>query len=370
MNIDLKWQGNSIFVQCDIAITQGEYQFSLNDLLRITKIRNNETDTEIDSQQHVNLPFRPLLRQYQMKKLAPGVLHVEYEGQLNGNFLFMEENIRLFGFYNAWYPLVTGGDEVYDITVHGDDRYELIQGAYEPESGVWKYSTGGQQFVDCHIMLINKEKACRLTAEYADIWYFHQEQEKVAWAFFRGFSQVSEFYRQLYGRGIAGKSIIVLLPEKYKGMGAYQRTGLTVFAEVSENTERLQHVLFHEIGHNYATGASCTSWEDWLNETHAEWSALLYEQKYHPAFFEQLMQEKRRRYTGSYRLKPDGENRPWDVHQTGTLIYDDIYRQFGAEAVEMLLKTFDELTVKDTEHFLQALAKENEVLYEMLQSKI
>ena len=64
-------------------------------------------------------------------------------------------------------------------------------------------------------MLINKEKACRLTAEYADIWYFHQEQEKVARAFFRGFSQVSKFYRQLYGRGIAGKSIIVLLPEKY-----------------------------------------------------------------------------------------------------------------------------------------------------------
>ncbi len=366
MNIDLELHGDKISVKCAMQIPQSECQFSLNNLLKITKIRNNEADVKITSEQIMNMPFQPTLRQYLLGNLVPGVLCVEYEGCLNGNFLFMEENIRLLGFYNAWYPLVADDEETYEVTVHADDRYELIQGVYDPENGTWAYSTKNQNFVDCHIMLINREKACKLTVEHTDIWYFHKEQEKAAQALFHGFSQVYEFYRKLYGHGITGKSIIVLLPEKYKGMGAYQRTGLTVFAEVSKNTEWLLHVLFHELGHNYATGAPYTSWEDWLNETHAEWSALLYWQKYHPAFFEQLMREKRQRYTGTYCLKPDGENRPQDVHLTGTLIYGDIFQQFGADAITTLLQTFDELKLKDTAHFMQALKEKNKALHKML----
>ena len=366
MNIDLELHGEKIYVKCNMHLTQSECRFALNSLLKITKIRNNDADAVITSEQIVNMPFRPPLRQYQLDNLVPGVLYVEYEGCLNGNFLFMEENIKLFGFYNAWYPLVADDEEPYEVTVHADKEYELIQGVYDPASSTWAYSTKDQDFVDCHIMLINREKACRLTAEHVDIRYFHKEQEKAAQAFFRGFSEVYEFYKNLYGHGIAGNSTIVLLPEKYRGMGAYQRTGLTVFAEVCENTEWLLHMLFHELGHNYATGAPCTSWEDWLNETHAEWSALLYELKYHPAFFEQLMQVRQQRYTGTYRLKPDGENRPQDVHQTGTLIYENIYRQFGTEAIVTLLQTFDELKVKDTAHFLQALAEKNHTLCKIL----
>ncbi len=32
----------------------------------------------------------------------------------------------------------------------------------------------------------------------------------------------------------------------------------------------------HELAHEWCSGANCVSWEDWLNETTAEWSMLLY----------------------------------------------------------------------------------------------
>lgn len=36
------------------------------------------------------------------------------------------------------------------------------------------------------------------------------------------------------------------------------------------------YLLAHEMGHSYAFGADANTWQDWLNETHAEWSAMTY----------------------------------------------------------------------------------------------
>lgn len=370
MNIDLRINGDTIKALCDIQVAKKYYRFSLNSTLKIIKVTNNGCPVEIEPCEIITVEFRPPMRQYQLNNLIPGRLLIEYEGELTGWFLFMTDELLHFSFYNAWYPTLLEHEDVYEITLQCDERYEMVQGIYNQQSHTWYYSTKNQSFTDCNIMLINKEKAKKLIAGNTIIWYFQKEQEEAAKVFYNTFSKLSDFYFELYGYHNSMESIIVFLPDKYPGMGAYQRTGLTVFAETSNNLEWLSHVLSHEMGHGYSNGASCTSWEDWINETHAEWNALLYELKYNPQFFERLMQSRKKKYSGDYKIRPNGESRPSDVHETGTLIYYEIYQHLGAGAIITLLKTFDALQIKDTEHFMQALSKEDRTLYVLLLSKL
>lgn len=370
MNIDLKITGGTIKALCDIQIEKKSYSFSLGSTLKIIRVMNNGCPVEIEPSKLIEVEFRPQMRQYHLINLTPGRLVVEYEGELTGWFLFMEDELRHFSFYNAWYPTLLENEDVYEITLQCDNRYEMVQGDYNQQTHTWHYSTKNQSFTDCNIMLINREKAKKLITGNTVIWYFRKEQEAAACLFHNTFSKLSDFYFELYGYRNSMESTIVFLPDKYPGMGAYQRTGLTVFAETSNNLEWLSHVLSHEMGHGYSNGACCTSWEDWINETHAEWNALLYELKYNPAFFEQLMQSKKKNYSGDYNIKPNGEDRPSDVHETGTLIYYEIYQRLGTEAIITLLKTFDALQVKDTEHFIQAIKEANRPLYELLLSRL
>ena len=370
MNITLEIHDYAIHVLCDIKITDNYYSFALNQKLKIKNIYNNGKVVCIDSCEFLDVDFRPKMCKYQLIDLSPGTLNIEYERELSGWFLFMQKELFHFSFYNAWYPTMLSHEETYEIDLAYDNQYELIQGIYNPSLNTWHYTTQNQDFVDCNIMLINKKYAIKLNVDNAVIWYFENDQKDAAKTFCNTLKDVSNFYYQLYGYHKSGDLTIVLLPEKYKGMGAYQRTGLTVFAETIKSNDWITHSISHEIGHNYANGASCTSWEDWLNETHAEWNALLFELKHNPQLFDKLMQLKSNQYKGDYQIKPLGETRPEDVHETGTLIYYDIYQQLGEEAIITLLKTFDSLEIKDTAHYLEELSKKDNDLFLLLSSKL
>ncbi len=370
MNIYLKIENDEIHVLCDIEIVKTSFTFALCDTLRIKRIENNGIPAKIESCVSVQADFRPAMKQYNIEELEKGKLFIEYEGRLEGWFLFMQDEVYHFSFYNGWYPTLLEQEEIYEIELYCDEHYELVQGKYNPQRKVWHYSTEGQTFVDCNILLINKEKAHKCSRKNVAVWYFHEEQSEIAKKFANVVNEVSAFYSQLYGYSSQKHFSIVLLPEKYKGMGAYQRTGLTVFAETNLNLEWITHVLCHELGHAYANGAECTTWEDWLNETHAEWNALLYELSNRPQFFLRLMEAKEKNYNGNYLIKPDGDKRPENVHETGTLIYYEIFKQMGEEAIVNLLKIFDSVHVKDTAHLLRALSEENPILYQSLSSKL
>ena len=369
MNIYLKIENDEICVLCNVQVSKPSFTFALCHSLSVKRIENNGIPAKVESISSLQTEFRPAMKQYNIGELEKGNLLIEYGGRLDGWFLFMQEDIYHFSFYNSWYPVLLEQEESYEIDLRCNECYELIQGKYDLQKRVWHYSTVGQTFVDCNILLINKEKAHKCGMENAAVWYFQDQQSEIAEKFANIVTEANVFYNNLYGYNNQNGSTIVLLPEKYKGMGAYQRTGLTVFADTNLNLEWITHVLCHELGHAYANGAECTTWEDWLNETHAEWNALLYELENRPQFFQRLMETKEKNYQGNYLVKPDGENRPDNVHETGTLIYYEIYKQMGKEAIVNLLKTFDGMKVKNTSYFLKALREKEPNLYRLLALK-
>ncbi len=80
--------------------------------------------------------------------------------------------------------------------------------------------------------------------------------------------------------GAADEVDVALTASKRELGGGYARPGLIVLTSVAELNapeRRADFLRFlgHEIGHLWWTRAPSNSWEDWLNESFAEYSALL-----------------------------------------------------------------------------------------------
>lgn len=134
-----------------------------------------------------------------------------------------------------------------------------------------------------------------------------------------------------------------------------------MFTAVKEDIPSALHHIAHELAHSYAMGADCYSWEDWLNETHAEWSALLYELEKDEAFFEHCLAKTRERYGDrKLALKENGEEHQEFVHEAGVLVYEKIYRRYGADSIRTILRTFDHLSEKSTAKLLETLTADGE----------
>lgn len=128
------------------------------------------------------------------------------------------------------------------------------------------------------------------------------------------------------------------------------------FTAVKEDIPSALHHIAHELAHSYAMGADCYSWEDWLNETHAEWNALLYELEKDEVFFEHCLAKTRERYGNrKLALKENGEEHQEFVHEAGVLVYEKIYRRYEADSIRTILRTFDHLSEKSTAKLLETL---------------
>ena len=235
----------------------------------------------------------------------------------------------------------------------------MIGAEYLEEKDVWLYRQTSE--IDCNIIGVCKEKYFVMEDEELSLFYPDERMRDKVEPYYRGYHEIAEFYRSFYGNDKMGKMTLFFLPDIGEDFGGYKRDGLIVFTAVKADIPSALHHIAHELAHSYAMGADCYSWEDWLNETHAEWSALLYELEKDEAFFEPCLAKTRERY-GDRKLafKENGEEHQEFVHEAGVLVYEKIYRRYGADSIRTILRTFDHLSEKSTAKLLETLTADGE----------
>lgn len=364
MQLMLRLYPNStIHVRCSLPVCTGEFSFALLQSLSPSAFLNNSQPVTPVAKEDCRLEFRPPMTRYSFSGLQPGQLTFDYQGSLRGFFLFMQPELYHFSFYNAWYPMGFDADETYNVTLLHDASLTLVNGVYDAQAHCWHYQPSQQAFSDCNILLYDSQACASIETESAHMLFFDDHFKPLAPVFSNSYSAILRYYAHLYGHSSRSQRTIVFLPQQNHCPGAYIRDNLIVFGKSYEGPDRLVHILAHELGHAYATGADTESWEDWLNETNAEWSALLYTHYHNPTLFDALINEAQANYKRSFlALRPEGNQRPYDVHTTGTLIYYGIYQRHGRPAIETLLKTFAQLATKSTEHFIATLEQTAPVL--------
>ena len=356
MNLDVSIHGQVISVYCNVLTTKQTYSFLLAKSLSIVEITDNGNPVPYDIGKPQQLLYRPEMVKYTVTNIHDGTLNIHYHGTLSGFFGYLQQHLIHFSYYNGWFPIGYDAECPGYVKMHMDNQWEMIHGTYEKADQCWYYtvSKADKERHDCNILLLNKSYYHSKENNAVRLYYLPEFEEKMQ-LYYMAYSSIYRFYISLYGVDKIGKMDIVFLCVKEQ-LGAYYRDGLIVFSTVPDNPADVIHGFAHEAGHAYGCGASVETWEDWLNETTAEWSALLYEIENDPDSFSNNIQRYKMQMQGKpLQLRGAENSRPDNVHEVGTLVYYEIYMQYGKGAIKTLLKTFDALEQKNTASFLASL---------------
>lgn len=331
-------------------------RFALGDEWVIDYVSADEGEVRINSvgQQEI---FFFSLRMYEVEFENAHELYITYHGIPSGNHTYFQDNLVAFNLYSCWYPIsADDGFETYfpaTIEIEANPKYTLVKGRRDESK--FFYTA-----LDMDYNIILMEDPFIIEEENFRAYCMDESSSLKAEQYLSLAEGIAKYYKKLFGKEIqseSGKMDFVFLPE-FRG-DAYVRKGLIVFGELIKDDFRFAKLLAHELGHIRFSGAAL-NWEDWMNETFAEWSAILYLLENTNEDITKIIQQHRGELIENERIKPADLHRPEDVHSRGTvLLYDMVYEKFGKQGIIEIMKSFLEINTKDTESLLANLHLKN-----------
>lgn len=202
------------------------------------------------------------------------------------------------GMYLPWYPCnLDYGDLTYDLSVHSDPAYQLRSYAgYTREGEAWRFRCD-RPTADIVLAASRTMHTLETANRDARVWVHYSRINRVT---AHDLSSDLGWLLQLYGGWFGGSTTpqITLIESRRTKGGGYARPGLIVLAgldDVRYRDEREHYVRYlgHESAHLWWHMAPASSWNDWLNESFAEYSALLaIRQRFGAEAFHRRLEEK------------------------------------------------------------------------------
>lgn len=355
-NITLRFEGNRLFAEAEILpdtkIT--ELTFILNSRLEINSLICDGKPADITVEAVYEPLFCAEVKKYSVKRGGDfGAVKISYGGEISGWHNVITDNIIELNRYGVWLPCEPscGVDENF-ITVNGCGDFFLVKGEFD---GVWRYSAGEW---DCNLIFYRKSVLQAAEGENVSVYFADKSLTEAAEFSKNIFEDVLDYYtKELFRREYSGGRIetACLYPALTSG-GAYKRDGLIVCISPGTDEKEAVTVNAHEMAHTWCTGAEVGSWQDWLNETTAEWSMLLYcLDRGKTDIFNAMIAEHTEKYPEFPPIKTADGSCPEGVHTKGTVVFYELYKAFGAETIKKIIRLFVDLDVKTTENLLDKM---------------
>lgn len=322
--------------------------FILNKGLKVASVRCGECESFRFATDEAS-PYRyisdgaPLYVKLQRPVRAGKLLKVtfEYAGTLvqdrAGPNMLTPEWTEL-ALYIGWFPYMPEMARFrYVVDVSFDSPYQLTgEGTVQRRFGGWRVSESADTF-DIVLVAAKQLNFRREPRTGTTIVYGKAFNDAMADSTLRQLDKTVETYSKWFGSPSTGRLTFVL-GDRQKG-GGYTRPGFVSMMRGATMTDaELQRGLVggigHEVGHLWFTGASVTTWEDWLNESFAEYSSwLMVRQSLGQTAFDGLVSQMRKRT----------ENKPaiWGIDRNSDEAYAVLYNK-GALALHDLAQTIGE----------------------------
>lgn len=368
MSMDLEFIDEKIIVSANLIpkATQNKFSFLLNPLLAIDEISTIDGALEW-TKETVERPFRPALQKITVNVTSGYVITVKYHGKLEYGWLnTIEPERKIISWYSAWYPQEFAfpndiADEI-QVRISNLSDFTVVKGEYNEANMTWTYSAKNESgpMGDCNIIAFKQGKYAVLSQEGIDIYYWDDAESAKAADLYDYCMDVLRYYNDVLYRDHEKKDdkmTIVSFSTPGAPNGAYARKQLIVYNGLGDIKDpSMKDGAAHELGHLWATGADY-SWEDWLNETCAEWSALLYLlQSNHQEAFDLAIANYTKWAAEQPAIKTADGSHPGDTHSKGTVLFYSIYQEYGAETIQKLLNVFVSLDEKNTESFINEVS--------------
>jgi len=348
-------------------------EFYLHKSMEIKSITGSVPITyQFDVEQPCSFPFTPDAGTLKIKLTQPveddKLLRIWFEYEGNIGVPPWEVNritpgwVEL-GFYAPWFPYRPELKQFcYDVQVQIDPGYEVI-GLGEVKQlgeGLWHIS---QKQPSADMVVMASNRFCRLRGAESGLEVELDYVDVAKWVVedvFKKGLQALKWFSEWFGVTSSVDMRIVITP-RIEG-GGYARTGFVVLPRIDTESYKEEEVsyfsnLAHECAHLWWANAPVNSWEDWLNESFAEYSALMaVRELFGTERFESILAKKLKRSEGMPPIKGIKRNdeRAFTVlYDKGCLVLYELEQMAGRkEFIEVLRKTFQQ-KVSSTAEFVE-----------------
>lgn len=367
MTITVKFHGNEFFASANINCpnnTENELSFILNNDLTITSISGENITYQKTG---TILPIFPTLSQViRVTGNAPirnlSIAYhgsVQYDAEKEKNWCnIITDHFVSLSIYSVWYPQEISVDIPIDkVIIEDGQRWFVIKGTYHENSATWEY--GNQGFDPYNIVAYNRAFMKKISNGYMNIYFLDDSIAPQAEKANRIYQDIINFYNgDLFDKVNIPTLDIACAYPFITSDGSYRRKDFMWCPSLGDNEVEISWLFAHETAHIWCAGADTNSWEDWLNETTAEWASLLFALKNKDTnLFDYILQPKIDRYDALPPIKtPDG-TRPDGVHDKGTVLFYHIYNDIGFDNMKKVIRCFTNLENKNTQEYLNALRK-------------
>lgn len=362
LNIDLFIENNEIHVFSKIVLAEDttNLSFYLNQTLEIIKVTDENENQyfpifELDS--NFGYPFSLVNYTIKPERNAKQIL-IEYRGTVNSrrHNIIAEDCIAL-NYNSAWYPRKSRNIEAKSLSnislnIHNFDNYKIIKRI--DNSRIWTSSTK-----EYDVNVIALRNYVEIEYDLFSFSYLKAYENEMSDKYVDYIGKMLDYYRNLYEIETIPKFDIVVLPNTDPNDG-YILEQLIVMGGFCKKIPSTIGAIAHEVARIWCKGADVNSWEDWLNETFSEWSALLFVyDKFGRDEFERAINGHRRD-----KLEPiksmNGKKSGSGVHHSGTLLLYELFSLYEKDTIVKLIKIYCKLENKTTKDFLVAI-RDNEL---------
>lgn len=355
MNIALHFEGEKLFAEAKISLDENvsEVSFILNSVLEISGISCNEKPVPITVEDEYEPLFCAEVKKYSVKCGSDfSAVKIYYSGKINGWHNIITDNIIELNRYGVWFPCELSCGVNTSAEISGCGEYFLVKGEFD--GSLWHYSADEW---DMNLILYRKSVLKTVSGKHISIYYADNSLDGAAEFSRNVFEDVLDYYtKELFNKDYDKHTEMACLYPALTSGGAYKRDGLIVCISPGTDEKEAIGVNAHELAHEWCKGADVGSWEDWLNETTAEWSMLLYcLDRDKTDIFNAMTEEHLAKAPEFPPIKTEDGSRPEGVHTKGTALFYELYKAFGAETIKSVIRIFVGLDVKTTERLLDEM---------------
>jgi len=299
--------------------------------------------------------------------LAPGQetrIHVRYSGRIladPGPNVFTPKWVEL-GLYSGWFPFDPDSNSfTYDIAVNLPAGYQVAGGgAVSGGSGQWRLEQRQPTFDMVLVASGNlKRRVIEQDGLRVGLDYSEMDDNEMS-RLFTDVRSTLEHYALWYGHASTGS--LELLLSSRPGGGGYSRPGfISIPADLYKQNghDEVMQGWAHEIAHLWWHGAPATGWENWLDESFAEYSSWRYIRAVRgEEAFNELLEKARKNSAGkppvwgTSRQSPDGYA---VLYFKGGLCLYELEKMLGAKEFEAFTSDLYEKNIKSTAALLDLL---------------
>ncbi len=339
-----------------------EFIFSLSKLLTVDCIQSkSDTKWEISKEWKPEWAYES--NEFRVSSKTPfSEISIDYHGVISGWCNVIEERKIALSMYSAWFIFETSIPIKHIFHLQNMEDYYIVNGRYDNHEKAWIYGETNHDIGN--IIALKKGQYFVESTNGIAYFYLNKAEKQHAKAFIFFYNDIIEYYSKLFGNIDMKNLSIVSIDRKGEDVGgAYFRNELVVIDKITISNDidvinqLAIRVLGHELGHYWCTGADTSTWEDWLNETGAEWALLSFAHSVGKNdIFEKQISCARENYKDTPIIKTEDLKRPdTGVHTRGVVLFYHIYCKYGIEKINNILKILANLKNNTTEEFLLIL---------------